>query len=68
MNYCASCDPQYFVVYGYCPNCLRMCEPPLVDWLEMSPLDAQQLHDDWNAAKDDWNAAKQGKIIEKEKY
>jgi hypothetical protein len=28
-SYCNYCDPKYFVIYGFCGNCGRRCEPPL---------------------------------------
>lgn len=28
-TWCSYCDPKYFVIYGFCSNCKRRCEPPL---------------------------------------
>lgn len=30
-NYCDHCDPNLYVIYGYCWNCKRKCECPLFD-------------------------------------
>lgn len=30
MVWCNYCDPKYFVIYGFCGNCKRRCEPPLL--------------------------------------
>lgn len=49
---CPACDPNFYVVYGYCPSCKRMCEPPLIDYHEIGPLDAQEMRDDWIKERD----------------
>lgn len=49
MSYCESCDPKFFVVYGFCDNCNRRCEPPLFDPKgSMSLLDYDEFRTNWN--------------------
>lgn len=31
---CEYCDPEFYVVYGYCLCCGRLCNPPLVNFHE----------------------------------
>lgn len=49
---CENCDPNLYVIYGYCKNCLRMCESPL--WQEdLCAFDKyQEFRDKWNKEKE----------------
>ncbi len=53
MAYCNYCDPKFFVIYGYCGNCKRKCEPPLFDPRNMSILDYEKFRRDWNQGRAD---------------
>ena len=48
---CIDCDEKYFVVYGNCRSCGRMCEPPLCDIDSMSPLVYEEFRKNWNIKK-----------------
>jgi len=50
---CIYCDPNCFVVYGYCKVCGRMCAPPLITLEKVSPQDAKELIRNWNKKKED---------------
>lgn len=49
---CIACNPKYFIVYGFCPQCKRMCHPPLIDTKNISVLDANQMIEDWILERD----------------
>jgi hypothetical protein len=36
MNYCEWCNPEKYYIYGICENCLRECNPPLMDIVPMN--------------------------------
>lgn len=36
---CNQCDPNYFIVYGYCRSCGRKCKAPLFDPTGDIPLE-----------------------------
>jgi hypothetical protein len=50
-NYCNLCNPEFFVVYGICTNCKRICEPPL--WYEglCDFKDYDKFRELWNGSK-----------------
>lgn len=31
MNKCNECDPKHFVIYGFCTECGKRCQPPIFD-------------------------------------
>ena len=37
-EYCSHCNPELFVLYGYCTNCGKRCYPPLFDFTKESNL------------------------------
>ena len=47
--YCNYCDPKFFVIYGFCRNCSRRCEPPVFD-----PIGSISL-EDWLKMRRNWN-------------
>jgi ferredoxin len=54
MSYCNYCDPKYFVIYGFCKNCKRRCEPPLFDPDGSdSLLDYEGKRRKWNEQRSD---------------
>jgi hypothetical protein len=54
MAWCNSCDPKFFIIYGFCDNCGRRCEPPQFD--PKRPIDYveyNELHKKWNQERSD---------------
>lgn len=53
-NYCNYCDPKHFVVYGFCKNCKRKCNPPLYEPKStMSAIDYQEYCRRWDSDRAD---------------
>jgi len=51
---CVCCDPKNFIVYGFCGNCKRKCEPPLYDpKSNMSLSDYEEYKKRWNEGRSD---------------
>lgn len=50
MIYCRYCDPKYYVVYGFCFNCKRRCQPPSL----FDPWDGNTL-EEWDETRRKWN-------------
>ena len=47
---CPDCDPECFVVYGFCRTCLRKCNTPLFDINgSRSILDCLEIVKNWDA-------------------
>ena len=54
MTWCNYCDPKFFVIYGFCANCKRRCEPPLFDPKgNQSAIDYIDQCSNWNAERAD---------------
>lgn len=51
--HCNYCDPKNFVIYGFCKNCTRRCEPPLLDPKEVGRLCYEIFRRDWNKQRSD---------------
>lgn len=51
--YCNYCDPKFFIIYGFCGNCQRRCQPPLFDKETMNILDYEELKKNWNKERPD---------------
>ena len=52
--YCNYCDPKFFVIYGFCKNCQRRCEPPLYNPNgNISILDHEEMRKNWNKDRAD---------------
>ncbi len=52
--HCNYCDPKFFVIYGFCKNCGRQCEPPLFDPNgSVGILDYDELRKKWNQERAD---------------
>ena len=52
--YCNYCDPKFFVIYGFCSNCKRRCEPPLFNPKgNISILDHEEMRRNWNKERAD---------------
>lgn len=46
--WCDYCDPQFFMIFGFCGNCSRRCEPPLFDTKgQESFLDYEEKRRKW---------------------
>ena len=56
--WCKYCDPKYFVIYGFCNNCKRRCEPLLFDVNEKKSIL------DWEAMRRKWNTERADLIID----
>lgn len=53
-SYCPYCDPKHFMIYGFCGNCKRKCEPPLYEPKSgMSLEDYQKYKISWNEQRAD---------------
>ena len=52
-HYCNYCDPKFFLIYGFCGNCQRRCEPPLFDRFKENILDYEEMRTKWNAERSD---------------
>jgi hypothetical protein len=52
--WCNYCDPKFFVIYGFCRNCNRRCEPPPFDPIgDVSLKDWLEMRINWNAERAD---------------
>lgn len=52
---CPYCDPKHFVIYGYCRNCSRRCEPPLyANSGKISLQEYDEFCKKWNDKRDIW--------------
>jgi hypothetical protein len=53
--WCNYCDPKHFVIYGFCDNCKRRCEPPLFDPSgDISLPDWHEFRRKWNQERSDF--------------
>lgn len=50
--WCDHCDPKYYSVYGFCGNCKRRCQPPLLGPL-MSVEKYIEFRSKWNSERAD---------------
>lgn len=54
MTWCNYCDPKFFVIYGFCNNCKRRCEPPLFDPKgDVSLQEYEDFKRKWNEDRSD---------------
>lgn len=44
-EYCSHCNPELFVLYGYCMNCGKRCHIPLFD--PKKPMGAMITKEEW---------------------
>ena len=64
---CNYCDPKYYIIYGFCRNCSRRCEPPLFDPKgNMSILDYEEFRREWNKERADLIKDAMRKMSDKE--
>jgi hypothetical protein len=53
-SHCPYCDPKQFIIFGFCENCKRRCEPPFYDPDgDMSLLDYEEFRNKWNEQRSD---------------
>lgn len=51
--WCNYCDPKYFIVYGFCVNCGRRCQPPLFDPRKDDAIEWDKMRTEWNKERAD---------------
>lgn len=48
---CDHCNPEYYIIYGFCPNCLRMGECPLFEPWEGTLEEYEKIRCEWDKQK-----------------